>query len=65
MTLQILLAGMGGRCFRLLMNLQFLVDAVAFENLIIIKGRDDTFQLRLRIKCLVLTKMKEWSSNTE
>lgn len=65
MTLQILLAGMGGRCFRLLMNLQILVDAVAFENLIIIKGRDDTFQLRLRIKCSVLTKMKEWSSNTE
>lgn len=34
----------GGRCFRLLMNLQCLVDAVPFENLIIIKDWDDTFK---------------------
>lgn len=34
----------GGRCFRLLMNLQFLVDTVPFENLIIIKDSADTFK---------------------
>lgn len=44
MTLHSLLAGTGGRCFRFLMNLQFIVAAVPFENLIIIKGWADTFK---------------------
>lgn len=39
-----LLAGTGGRCFRLLMKLQFLVAAVPFENLIVIKSWADTFK---------------------
>lgn len=44
MTLQSLVARIRGRYFTLLMNLEFLVDAVSFENLIIIKSWADTFK---------------------